>query len=291
MTTVLAASLPPVRGSLELGEFGQHVGQLVAALPAADVDDHVGVAPLRDLLQQHGLAGAEPAGHGAAAALGHREQHVDHPLPGEQRRARRRAAAGTAAGAAPARLSVSAHVHARDGRDHRVAGDRPGLAHLLDRSAHARAAPAPGSRCRRGPSPCPGWRPRRWPCPPPSSGRELELLAVGSGGTDRRARARRARRASGRSRPSKMPPSRCGPSRADSGSPREPGGMAGREAAGVLVRLDGGHVAADGDGLAGQQVLAELDDVVHRHLGEAGHLHQRPVHPGDPRRPLRSRRP
>ena len=86
MTTVRAASLPSGARIAEPGEFAQHVGQLVAAFAAADVHDHVRVAPLRDLLQQHGLAGAEPAGHGAAAALGDREQHVDHPLPGDQRR-------------------------------------------------------------------------------------------------------------------------------------------------------------------------------------------------------------
>ena len=72
---------------VELGQLGEHVGHLVAALAAADVDDHVGVAPLGDLLQQHGLAGAEPARHRGGAAPGDREQHVEHPLPGEQRRA------------------------------------------------------------------------------------------------------------------------------------------------------------------------------------------------------------
>ena len=66
MTTVRSASRPPGPRVGQLGELAEHVGQLVAALAAADVDDHVGVAPLGDLLQQHRLAGAEPAGHRGA---------------------------------------------------------------------------------------------------------------------------------------------------------------------------------------------------------------------------------
>ena len=61
MMTVRSASRPPGARVRELGQLGEHVGHLVAALAAADVDDHVGVAPLGDLLQQHGLAGAEAA--------------------------------------------------------------------------------------------------------------------------------------------------------------------------------------------------------------------------------------
>src|SRR6516165_3293132 len=59
--------------------------------------------------------------------------------------------------------------------------------------------------------------------------------------------------------------------------------MTWRKAAGVLVSLDSRDIAADGDGLAGQQLLAEFDDVVHRHPGEVSDLHQRAVHPDDPR--------
>ena len=87
MTTV--RSREPAAGArvLSAGELGEHVGHLVAALAAADVDDHVGIAPFRDLLKQHGLAGAEPARHRAGAAPGHREQQVEHPLAGLQRAA------------------------------------------------------------------------------------------------------------------------------------------------------------------------------------------------------------
>ena len=59
MITVRSASRPPVRGSASSRQLGDDVGHLVAAFAAADVDDHVGVAPLGDLLQQHGLARAE----------------------------------------------------------------------------------------------------------------------------------------------------------------------------------------------------------------------------------------
>ena len=44
----------------------------------------VGVAPLRDLLEQHGLARSETAGHGRGAAVGDRVQQVEHTLTGDQ---------------------------------------------------------------------------------------------------------------------------------------------------------------------------------------------------------------
>jgi len=59
----------------------KHVGHFVAALPAADVDDHVGVAPLRNRVLGHGLARAEASGDGGCSALGNREKNVDYPLP------------------------------------------------------------------------------------------------------------------------------------------------------------------------------------------------------------------
>ena len=46
---------------LERLELLQHVGELVPALAATDVHDHRRVTPLRDLLQRHRLARAEPA--------------------------------------------------------------------------------------------------------------------------------------------------------------------------------------------------------------------------------------
>jgi len=56
------------------------------ALAAPDVDDDVGITPFRQLLQQHRLSGAEPAGHASAAAAGHREQQIQGALPGAQHR-------------------------------------------------------------------------------------------------------------------------------------------------------------------------------------------------------------
>ena len=76
---------PPGVRVLQLRELVQHLGHLVAALAAADVDDHVGVAPLRERFLQHRLAGAEPAGQGGAAAARHREQQVEDALAGDQR--------------------------------------------------------------------------------------------------------------------------------------------------------------------------------------------------------------
>ena len=269
-----------MRGIAELAELPEHVGQLVAALAAAHVHDHVRVAPLRDLLEQDRLAGTEAAGHRAAAALDHREQHVDHALPGEQRRAGRQPlTVGPRAADRP--RGGQPDVGAGDGGDHRVARHRPRLAYLLDRAAepgrhqHPVADPARGGRRAKALALADG-RARR------HLRREVELSSPpvpnscpGS--------SQAGAPLSGRSSPSNTPPSRCGPSRADSGSPSERGRIARREAAGVLVRLHSRHVAADGDGLTGQPARAELDDVVHRHPGQPGHFHQRPVHPHDPR--------
>jgi len=75
----------------ELGEFGKHVGHLVAAFAAADVHDYIGVAPFRDGVLSHGLARAEATGNGHRAAFGQREQRVDDPLPRYERQRKRAA--------------------------------------------------------------------------------------------------------------------------------------------------------------------------------------------------------
>ena len=85
MITVRSISARPVRGSVSCGNSVQHLGHLVAALAAADVDDDVGVAPLGQRLLQHRLAGAEAAGDGRAAAARDREQRVEDALAGDQR--------------------------------------------------------------------------------------------------------------------------------------------------------------------------------------------------------------
>ena len=85
-------------------ELVEHLGQLVAALAARDVDDHVRVPPLRERLLEHGLAGAEPARDRRGAASGEREERVDRPLSRDERRVEREPAGGGAGGAhGPAR--------------------------------------------------------------------------------------------------------------------------------------------------------------------------------------------
>ena len=74
---------------VRIGEFReafQDVHQFVAALAATDEDDDIGVRPTGDLLLDHGLACAEGTRYGGAPALHQREEGVEDPLPGEQRR-------------------------------------------------------------------------------------------------------------------------------------------------------------------------------------------------------------
>ena len=91
ISTVRSSSERPVRGSSSVAISCEHVRELVAALAAAHVDDHVGVAPLGDLLQQHGLAGAEAARHGGGRPARDREQQVERALAGAERHRGRRA--------------------------------------------------------------------------------------------------------------------------------------------------------------------------------------------------------
>ena len=80
MRIVRSISGRPERGSLSSGKLAQHLGHLVAALAAADVDDDVGVGPLGELVLGDGLAGAESAGDGRGAALADGEERVDDAL-------------------------------------------------------------------------------------------------------------------------------------------------------------------------------------------------------------------
>ena len=143
------------------------------------------------------------------------------------------------------------------GRDRRVGERRAGLAHLFHYAVHARrhehpVADAAGDRHRAQAGALADGRTHL------GLRRELPLLA-----------------ASGAERIPGLEPGGCAAERPE--QPVEdaaeqvraqerrqrlaarPGGMTGREAAGVLVRLHGGHVAPDGDGLTGKQVLAELE--------------------------------
>ena len=70
----------------ELRKLVEHLRQLVAALAAGDVDDHVGVPPLGERLLEHRLAGAEAARNRRRAAARKREERVDRPLTADERR-------------------------------------------------------------------------------------------------------------------------------------------------------------------------------------------------------------
>ena len=123
MITVRSISGRPVRGSVERRELVEHAGHLVAALAAAEVDDHVGIAALGQRFEQHRLAGAEAAGDGRLAALRHREQAVEDALAGHQRRRAPARAASPAAAAhrpdvahrqlAQASVALAQHAHGR----------------------------------------------------------------------------------------------------------------------------------------------------------------------------------
>ena len=69
----------------QLGKGFQDIDHLVAALAATNVQHDIGIGPARDLLLDHGLAGAERPGHRGLASFQHREEGIQHALPGEQR--------------------------------------------------------------------------------------------------------------------------------------------------------------------------------------------------------------
>src|SRR3989454_7635150 len=70
---------------LELREGGQDFGHLVPPLTASDVDDDLRVAPLRQLLFGHRLAGPKAARDRGGPALGDREEEIEDPLAPDER--------------------------------------------------------------------------------------------------------------------------------------------------------------------------------------------------------------
>ena len=278
MITVRSASRPPVRGSSSSDELGDDVGHLVAALAAADVDDDVGVAPLGDLLQQQGLAGAEPAGDGGGAAPGDREQHVEDPLAGHQRRRRCRAAPGAAGVGGRARSW-------RAGRRRRRRG----------RPARRRSAVPSDASCSSTP-PTPGGTRTRCSTDPasatvPSTSPDRTVAPSRAVGTNRQRRTRPVRRAPGRSqvgapreRPQEAVEDAAEQAGAQSGRQRRPASrrrVAGAQAARVLVGLHGDPLAADRHHLRRQGRRTQVHDLAHRGAVEAGDVDQRPVDPED----------
>ena len=224
----------------ELGQLGEHVGHLVAALAAADVDDHVGGAPLGDLLEEHGLAGAEAARDGGAAAPGDREHGVENPLAGQQRLVALEPAPAPAAARRTGQSVASATGTPRDGGDLVLYAVRCRRGRATRTRPLAPAAPARGTPGRRRPGTVPStaaWRSTVSPSRhrPAASVHGARLVAaVAAPGTSQVGAPD-----SGRSSPSKTPPSRCGPSRADSGLAERGDRVPGGQAAGVLVGLDG----------------------------------------------------
>ena len=85
MMTVRSINPRPLRGSIRPEKLVQDFGDFVAAFATPDIDDDVGVAPFRQGFLQHGLAGAESAGNGGAAAARHREQRIEDALAGDHR--------------------------------------------------------------------------------------------------------------------------------------------------------------------------------------------------------------
>ena len=69
----------------QLGEFLQNLRHLVSTLPAADIDDDIGITPLRQLMLRHGLSGTKAARNRCRSTLGNREQRIENTLPGNQR--------------------------------------------------------------------------------------------------------------------------------------------------------------------------------------------------------------
>ena len=69
----------------ELGELAQHIGHLVAALAAADVNDEIHVRPLGKRVLHDGLAAAERPRDRCRAALGDREEGIHDALTGLER--------------------------------------------------------------------------------------------------------------------------------------------------------------------------------------------------------------
>ncbi len=168
MSTVRFISGSPRPRVLQLRELQQHVGHLVAALAAADVDDDLGVGPLGQLVLDDGLARAERAGHAGGPALGDREEGVDDALAGDERLVGTEAFADRAGPGGPASAAscVSVRLPALDlefadrrprpcscrsrafvifavdtGRHHDLVHDQRGLLHLPRMSPPTTSSP------------------------------------------------------------------------------------------------------------------------------------------------------
>ena len=85
-TSTRAVDDRPARARIaQQGELVEHLRHLVAALPAADVDDDVGLGELGQRLLDHRLAVPKPPATATASSLGHGEEEVEDALTREKR--------------------------------------------------------------------------------------------------------------------------------------------------------------------------------------------------------------
>ncbi len=263
----------------ERGELLEHLRHLVPPLAAADVDDDVGVRPLRQGVLQHGFARPEGAGEGGAAAAHDREEGVEHPLAGDQRPLRveaGREGAGPAHGPAlrqSDRMDRAIGVlHARHdvvvaelarvgdldqaprdaGRDEDPVADERGLGDLAQHLTGPDHV-TDGRRRSEGPAP------RRHPF----GGAAAEVDAL-----------RLAHDLERPLDPVEGHADEAGPQRQREGQPGPLDRLARPEPRRLLIDLDGGETAVDRDHL-GREAL-----VAHQHVLEHAHRRLRP-HPGD----------
>ena len=261
-----------MRGSSSSREVAQDVGHLVAALAAADVDDHVGVAPLRDLLQEHRLAGAEAARDGGGAPARDGKEEVERPLPGHERSAPRRPLARARNGrgrrtghrwasptssAADAAIESSTPYGARVGEPLEAAGRSGRDEHAV---LEARRPRQTVPRRRTGLDLAA--RPRR-------AGVKSKRRSRGSVGGRAPGARKSSTSPSRRSMPSKTPPSSPGPELGRQRQAARDDLLARAQAAGVLVDLHRRDAVHERDDLAGEARGADLDEVEHGRAGEA----------------------
>ena len=261
----------PGSGIDERGELVDQVGEFVAALPAPDVHDDVGVTPLGELLEQHRLSLAEPADHGRGRPPGDRREHVEHTLPGVERLDIALSSRGRA-GVADRPLRRRPDVAPVDDCDHltrsvlsrrRQPLERPTdvLWHhdaVLD-AAYGREQPdyiAGGDAIAH------------------RSGR-MEVVAC-CGRPSQRPRSEEV--VSVRERPKKavIDPAEQAGTQLD--GERMAGGVSrlpDPERSAVLIQLSGGLVAPNADDLARQPIVADLDVLEAGHVGQSGEVDDR----------------
>ena len=205
----------------QLGELVQHVGHLVAALAAADIDDDIGIGPLGQAVLHHRLAGAKAAGDGGRAALGDGKERVDDALAGDERQRAGSSRAATGRGWRTGQCCVSVRrvrCPRRPG-PRRSSSSRPDIAlrRQIDAACPVRpAAPECGARSASSPGSRPAGRRRRRAACTWRAGLEDATCgrATAAGCSPRRMYSTlgsRSSAASGRWMPSKMLPSRPGP--------------------------------------------------------------------------------